>query len=133
MNLDAAWLMAALGGAALTVAALAAIALALRSRRRLGRRLDALERELEALRANVASTTAIGVRVGERLRRVDQVSAQMNDRLGQLEVRGEGRPYDHAIALVRHGADADRLVSNFGLSRGEADLVARVHGRRTAG
>jgi hypothetical protein len=133
MNLDTAWLAAALVGGALALAALTALVLAIRSRRRLGRRLDALERELEALRANVATSTAIGVRVGERLRRVDQVSAQMNDRLGQLEVRGDGRPYDHAIALVRHGADADRLVRHFGLSRGEADLVSLVHGRRKAG
>jgi len=54
----------------------------------------------------------------------------MGERLGQLELRGEGRPYDQAIALVRRGADADRLMANYGLSRGEADLVALVHGNR---
>lgn len=100
---------------------------------RLRRRLGAIEQQFEALRTDVAATTGIGVRAGERLRRLDQVTAQMAERLGQLELRGEGRPYDQAIALVRRGADAERLISHYGLSRGEADLVALVHGRRLAG
>jgi hypothetical protein len=129
---NAPWLAPALVGAGCGLATLA-LALLVGRARRLRLRLAALEAELEALRADVAATTGIGVRVGERLRRLDQVAAQLNDRLGQIELRGEGRPYDHAIALVRHGADADRLVQHFGLSRGEADLVALVHGRRAAG
>ncbi len=100
---------------------------------RLRRRLGAIEKQFETLRADVAASTGIGVRAGERLRRLDQVTVQMGERLGQLELRGEGRPYDQAIALVRRGADADRLISHYGLSRGEADLVALVHGRRLAG
>ncbi|MFO0453720.1 MAG: DUF2802 domain-containing protein [Pseudomonadota bacterium] len=88
---------------------------------------------LEVLRRDTEAVAALGARLGERFRRLEQVAAQLADRLGQLELRGEGRPYDHAIALVRHGAaDADRLVQNLGLSRGEADLVARLHGRDPA-
>lgn len=100
---------------------------------RLNRRLATMERQFETLRADVAATTGIGVRAGERLRRLDQISGQMSERLGQLELRGEGRPYDQAIALVRRGADADRLMTNYGLSRGEADLLALVHGGRRTG
>ncbi len=134
MIIDTNALGAALGGGAAAVALLAGTVLWLAGRsRRLTNRLEALQSELEGLRAEVSATAGIGARVGERLRRLDQVSAQLNDRLGQLEVRGDGRPYDHAIALVRHGADADRLVSHFGLSRGEADLVSLVHGRRKSG
>jgi Protein of unknown function (DUF2802) len=132
MIIDTAWLAAALAGSAFGVATLCAMTLAGRSRRQADR-LGAIEDELALLRAEVAATAGIGARVGERMRRLDQVGAQLNDRLGQLEVRGDGRPYDHAIALVRHGADADRLVTHFGLSRGEADLVSLVHGRRLAG
>jgi hypothetical protein len=132
MIIDTAWAVAALAGGAFGVAALCGAALAGRSRRREGR-FEALETEIARLRAEVSATAGIGARVGERLRRLDQVSSQLNDRLGQLEVRGDGRPYDHAIALVRHGADADRLVTHFGLSRGEADLVSLVHGGRKAG
>jgi len=92
-----------------------------------------MEAEIRSFRDEVAAATGIGVRVGERLRRLDQVCTQMGDRLGQLERRGEGRPYDQAIALVRGGGDADGLVANFGLSRGEADLVTLLHTRRKAG
>ncbi len=96
------------------------------------RRCAALEAQLEALKADSSATAGIGVRAGERLRRLDQLATQMNERLGQLELRGEGRPYDQAIALSQRGADATRLMSHYGLSRGEADLVSLVHGRRRA-
>ncbi len=132
MMLDLAMTTAALAGAAL-LTALVAIGLLRAQARRLGRRLGALEAELASVRAEAAAAAGIGVRVGERLRRLDQVTVQLGDRLGQIEVRGDGRPYDHAIALVRDGADADRLVTHFGLSRGEADLVSLVHSRRRAG
>jgi len=131
MTLDAAWLLAAFGAGALGAAALFGVALAAGSRRR-GRQLAALEAQLAALATRVAAAAGIGARAGERLRRLDEATSQLNDRLGQLEIRGDGRPYDHAIALVRHGADADRLVTHFGLSRGEADLVTLVHGRSRA-
>jgi hypothetical protein len=98
--------------------------------RRLTRRLAAAEADFERLRAEVAAVAGVGARVGERLRRLDQVSTQLGERLGQLELRGEGRPYDQAIALVAKGADPERLVDSYGLTRGEADLVARLHGRR---
>lgn len=132
MIIDTAWLVAGLSGGAFASAVLCGAALAGRSRRQADR-LQLLEDEIVVLRAEVAATAGIGARVGERLRRLDQAGAQLGERLGQLEVRGDGRPYDHAIALVRDGADADRLVTHFGLSRGEADLVSRVHGRRAAG
>lgn len=101
--------------------------------RRTRRELTAAMVQVAALRREVEAATAVAVRAGERLRKIDQATNQMGERLGQLELRGEGRPYDQAIALVQRGADADRLVRNFGLSRGEADLVALLHGRRKAG
>lgn len=98
--------------------------------RRLAGRLAAVEADFERLRGELAAVAGHGARVGERLRRLDQVSGQLGDRLGQLELRGEGRPFEQAIALAGQGGDPERLVSNFGLSRGEADLVSLLHGRR---
>lgn len=117
----------AVGGLA---AALATTAAALR---RVRAELEATDARVASLRRDIEGATAIGVRAGERLRKTEQACAQLADRMGQIELRGEGRPYDQAIAMVRHGADADRLVRNFGLTRGEADLVELVHGRRKAG
>jgi hypothetical protein len=110
----------------------AALVATLGTLRQVRRSLGAAETQLVALRRDVEASTAIGVRAGERLRKLEQAGGQLADRLAQLELRGDGRPYDHAIAMVRDGADAERLVRNFGLSRGEADLVALVHGRRRA-
>jgi hypothetical protein len=126
-------LVAALAGAALV--ALLALAAALVQQRALAdvrRTLAEADARLAALRREVEGATALAVRAGERQRKAESATAQLADRLGQLELRGEGRPYDQAISLVQRGADADRLVRNFGLSRGEADLVALVHGRRAA-
>jgi hypothetical protein len=119
--------------AGLVLALGAALAATAASLRQVRRAVAASEARLGELAREVEGATAIGVRAGERLRKLEQTGAQLGARLGQLELRGEGRPYDQAIDLVRHGADADRLVRNFGLSRGEADLVALVHGRRKAG
>lgn len=114
-------------GAAVTAACLWYVVADLR------RALAETDARLGALRREVEGATAIAVRAGERLRKAEATTVQLAERLGQLELRGEGRPYDQAIALVQNGADADRLVRNFGLTRGEADLVTLVHGRRKAG
>jgi hypothetical protein len=132
MTLDLSMLI--LSGLGVTVVGLAvALWTTSSALRRVRAELEATDSRVVALRREVEGATAIGVRAGERLRKTEQTYAQLADRLGQLELRGEGRPYDQAIAMVRHGADADRLVRNFGLTRGEADLVELVHGRRRAG
>ena len=119
--------------AVLVLAAVAVTAWQLAVAAELRRGLAEADARLAALRRDVEGATAIAVRAGERLRKAEATTAQLADRLGQLELRGEGRPYDQAIAMVRHGADADRLVRNFGLTRGEADLVTLVHGHRKVG
>jgi hypothetical protein len=132
MNLHTDWLLAAGLGGPLALVTLLCSLLLLRARR-LQARLQQIEGQFQTLRAEVAAATGLSARVGERLRRIDQASSQMGERLGQLELRGEGRPYDQAITLAGRGADSDRLVAHFGLSRGEADLLTLVHGRRQAG
>jgi len=136
MNLELNWMAVAAGAAVVSLSVIGLAVIAARASlraRRIARKLELMDSEFRSLRDEVAAATGIGVRVGERLRRLDQVCSQMGDRLGQLELRGEGRPYDQAIALVKGGGDADGLVANFGLSRGEADLVTLLHTRRKAG
>jgi hypothetical protein len=101
------------------------------SQRQLRRRQAGLEADLLRLKREVEAATGISVRVGERLRKAEAQAKAAGERLGQLELRGEGRPYDQAIDLARRGAGVDNLIRNFGLSRGEADLVALLHGRRS--
>ncbi len=66
-----------------------------------------------------------------RVEKAEKHIRQLMERQGQLALSGEGRPYDLAIDLVRRGADADKLISNFGMSHGEAHLVTLMHGGRS--
>jgi uncharacterized membrane protein YcjF (UPF0283 family) len=104
-----------------------------RAARRLRRTQRETERALSLLNKQTESAVAMTVKVGRRLRHAEKQLAWACERLGQLEVRIEGRSYDQAITLARRGANADRLMTNFGLSRGEADLVALMHSQRKAG
>jgi len=53
------------------------------------------------------------------------------DRVNSVESRTApvSGSLDQAIDWARGGADTERLAQQFGLSSGEAELVARLHGR----
>jgi hypothetical protein len=60
---------------------------------------------------------------------------RLSERLGQLELATEARSYEQAIGCAEKGEETSRLISCFGLTEGEADLVMLLHGeasRRTA-
>jgi len=126
MILFAAWLAVALAGLGVLFAEWRAV-------RRLRRTQRESERALTLLTKQTESAVAMSVRVSQRLRRAERLLAWSCERVGQLELRNEGRSYDQAIDMVRRGADAGRLISNLGLTRGEAELVTLLHGRRRAG
>lgn len=104
-----------------------------RAARRLRRTQRESQRVLMLLHKQTESAVTMTVRVARRLKRLEKQLAWATERIGQLEVRNEGRSYDQAITLARRGADPNRLMTNFGLSRGEADLVALMHNQRKAG
>lgn len=94
------------------------------------RRLARAERELGALRAVLAETANVAgnVRAAERASR--EQLARLMDRLGRLELRSDARGYEQAIHYAARGERAERLVSYFGLTEGEAALVSLLHGDR---
>ena len=53
---------------------------------------------------------------------------QLGERLGQLELATEARSYEQAIDCAEKGEETSRLISCFGLTEGEADLVMLLHG-----
>lgn len=120
-----AWTLVALLGVIVLVAEWRAV-------RRLRRTQRETERVLSLLNKQTESAVTMSVRAGRRLKRLEKQLAWASERIGQLEVRNEGRSYDQAITLARRGADPGRLMTNFGLSRGEADLVALMHNQRKA-
>jgi len=67
--------------------------------------------------------------LGQRIERHGQQIERLAERIGQLELRSESRPYEQAINLAARGGGAERLISYFGLTEGEASLVRLLHGR----
>jgi hypothetical protein len=53
---------------------------------------------------------------------------KLGERLGQLELATEERSYEQAIGCAQRGEESARLISCFGLTEGEADLVTLLHG-----
>lgn len=110
--------------------ALAAAGWAIRGMRRLRSRNESLEGSLGTVQREFELAASIALRAGRSVKRLEVENTRLSDRLGVMELRSEARPYDQAIDSARRGADPVKLTEQFGLSRGEADLLARLHGRR---
>lgn len=93
--------------------------------RRIGKlvsRIDVLERSL----GGVVDDLAARVAAGDHRAREDL--GRLGERLGQLELVTEERSYEQAISSAQRGEERARLMSCFGLTEGEADLVTLLHG-----
>ena len=120
----------AVAGASSAVAALLAILFLSLSVRRLKARHLALESNVAAMRRELEVVGSISLRTGRRVKRIESDCAGVADRVEVVEMRGTSPSFDDAIDSARRGMDSGRLTQHFGLSRVEADLVTRLHGRR---
>jgi hypothetical protein len=110
-------------------AVLAAIGLA-RSNRHWQARCVAVENSLAAVRRELELVASISVRTGRRVKRIEHEYSGVADRVDLVESRGPSQAFEEAIVSARRGADPMKLSQQFGLSRGEADLVTRMHGHK---
>ena len=122
-------LVISIAAAALGALCLASALLALRAARRARERCVVMETQLAALRSELDLAAAAGIKTGHRIKRIAEGYAGLAARADQLELRGAAQCFDQAIDAARRGADTGKLTQQFGLSRSEADLVARLHGR----
>ncbi|MDE2295722.1 MAG: DUF2802 domain-containing protein [Gammaproteobacteria bacterium] len=118
----------ALAGAAIGVIAAALGVVGLWIVRAQAARLAERETAIEDLRRRVDALTALQTRTANRLQRFETEQGQLAERVGHVE-SGGGRTLDDAIDSARRGASVGTLIDTFGLSRGEASLIARLHGR----
>jgi hypothetical protein len=81
-----------------------------------------LERSLALTREEMAAKVA-----ATDNRERDDVG-RLGERLGQLELATEARSYEQAIGHAERGEDSMRLISCFGLTEAEAELVTLLHG-----
>jgi hypothetical protein len=118
--------------AGVAAAALVVALVAVHAARAWRTQCEALGSSVAALRRELELVASISVRTGRRVQRVEHEFSGVTERVGQVELRaapGTGA-LDQAIDLARRGARPERLEQQFGLSIGEADLVARLHGKR---
>jgi hypothetical protein len=119
-----------IAGAVLGLAGLIAALCAIRAVRGWRARCVIVESTLSAVRRELDLVASISMKTGRRLKRVEHEYSGVADRVVQVELRGAAPSFDQAIDSARRGADPGKLTQQFGLSRGEADLVARLHGRK---
>ena len=110
-------------------ALIAVVALRL-SMRRLMERCATAESSLAATRRELEVTTSISLRTGSRVNRIERECSGVAARVESVELRGPAQCFDQAIDFARRGTDPAKLTQQFGLSRAEADLVTRLHGRK---
>ena len=122
-------LLLAASAAIIGCAALIAAIVANASMRRWRARCAALESNVAALGRELEMVASINVRNGRRVQRIEQEYSTVADRIEVIESRDPAAPFDRAIDWARRGADQSRLTQELGLSRSEAELVTRLHGR----
>jgi Protein of unknown function (DUF2802) len=130
MNLVSINAILGISGLLLALCAVLAAFVTSRSNRRLATRCVEVESSLAAMRRELELLASISLKTGRRVKRFEQEHAGVADRVALVELRGSAQSFDQAIDSARRGTDSGRLTQQFGLSRGEADLVARLHGRK---
>jgi uncharacterized protein DUF2802 len=119
-----------IAGAALGLCGMVCASFTMRAVRGWRTRCESVESTLAALRRELELVTSISVKTGHRVKRVEEEYSGVSDRVDQVELRGAAPSFDQAIDYARRGAESGKLTQQFGLSRGEADLVTRLHGRK---
>jgi hypothetical protein len=122
--------IAAVSGAVLGLLGLVSALITIRTVQSLRERYAAVEASLAAVSRELELVASISAKAGRRAQRVEQECSGVADRIDQVELRGGARALDQAIDFARRGADPVKLTQQFGLSRSEADLVTRLHGRK---
>ncbi|MEA3150775.1 MAG: hypothetical protein QOD56_1714 [Gammaproteobacteria bacterium] len=121
-----------IAAACVAVCALVIALIALQALGRWRARYESLESSFAALRRELEIVASISARTGRRVQRVEHEYSDVVDRVDVVESRGPAATgsgaLDQAIEWARRGADSEKLTEQFGLSSGEAELVARLHG-----
>lgn len=98
-------------------------------RRRLAVMEEAYQRDLQALRADLAGLCNGAMHMGDRLVKVEHDMGDLHERqekLSQQNVGGDS-PFGPAIRMVQGGAGIEDIMDTCGLSKAEAQLLHRMH------
>ena len=102
--------------------------------RQLRNRCTQLDTQIKELRTQLANEVSGALSANSRQLTLERDIDQLRHRQDQLELRmADSQTYGQAEQLVKRGAGIDELIATCGLSRGEAELVMRMHRFREAG
>jgi hypothetical protein len=114
--------------AVISLASLAAVIQMYRAVLHWRERCTALEAMLPPMQREIERFASISVHTDRQVRRLESECSDVAERVELVEARAPAKALEEAIQSARRGADSRRLTQQFGLSRGEAELVARLHG-----
>jgi hypothetical protein len=120
----------AISAASLATCALFAVVVLSFSLSRWRKRCASVESSVAAMRRELEVMASISLRTGQRVNRMEREYSGVAERIESVELRGPAQCFDQAIDFARRGTDSGRLTQQFGLSRAEAELVTRLHGRK---
>ncbi len=67
--------------------------------------------------------------IGKQVNHINDQVKSIDARQDEIDIRDQGeKPIQQAIALVEKGATLEEVMENCNLSRGEAELLIRIHG-----
>ncbi|QJD58724.1 DUF2802 domain-containing protein [Pseudomonas sp. gcc21] len=129
---ESGWVLLLGLGLGLLIAALAALTLAYR---RLARRLDeqdaAQRQRIEQLLKDISGYQQGTIGMGEELFALRDQLKRIEDKQQRFEQQDpQTMPYNQAARLVGMGASIEDVTQSCGLSKAEAELVARLHAAR---
>lgn len=93
---------------------------------------DSMEQRLHTLEKQIATATAGSVGVGKRLVALEQELQSLAAAREGQDFADDRQEYTQAMQMLDQGADIDTVVASCGLSRSEAQLMALVR-KQTAG
>ncbi len=107
------------------VTALGALVYAFAQNARLRDQLQQQKTQLHAVQSDVSAMCSGAVNLGEHLVHLEQRAQQLTRRQAQLEMQEPStQSYRHASKLMGNGAGLEEVMSDCGLARGEAELLA---------
>ena len=91
------------------------------------------DQSMQELTRRVDTYIGVCVKMGDELQTLQQLAAPLPDRLSKLEQSDPTMiSYLQASRLVTLGASVDDLTQSCGLTKGEAELVSKLHKARGA-
>ena len=93
--------------------------------RRNQRQLVDMDTHIQSLSNDLRAMFSASKGVDKRLARIEKKVKIQHQRQDKLELHEPSlQSYGNAAKMVRKGANADELIDTYGLSRGEAELIA---------